>query len=315
MKTNIQQFMRSAKPDVSGSVTLGPRRIYIFPTRYGFLFGVALALMLIGSLNYDSNLGLLFTFLFVSMGVVAILQTWKNLLELKISAANSAPCFAGQAAVFPITLSDSRGRDRPALRLRQRKMLTNTLFLPGGKTQKIYLRIDMPSRGEHPLGRLEVFSVFPYGFLRAWAYLEGDANVLVYPKPGHRSTLSSTPEYENADAGDRGMGADDFVGLRPYRVGDAPRHLDWKAFARERGLVTRQFGGDRAEKLWIDWSALPKMETEQKLSLLCRMVLDASQRDLQFGLRLPDLEYQPNDGDIHKHRCLAALARFQGGDE
>jgi len=38
---------------------------------------------------------------------------------------------------------------------------------------------------------------------------------------------------------------------------------------------TKQFGGDRADELWLDWSDLPDLPVEARLSQLCRWVLGA----------------------------------------
>ena len=43
----------------SGPITLTARRLYILPTRYGWLFGVLLVGLLIGATNYDISLGFL----------------------------------------------------------------------------------------------------------------------------------------------------------------------------------------------------------------------------------------------------------------
>ena len=47
---------RSDKPE-AGEVTLTSRRVFILPTRAGLSFVVLLAIMLIGSLNYNLGLG------------------------------------------------------------------------------------------------------------------------------------------------------------------------------------------------------------------------------------------------------------------
>ena len=109
------------------------------------------------------------------------------------------------------------------------------------------------------------------------------------------------------------MGADDFVGLRVYRPGDSPRHIDWKAFARERGLLSKQFGGDRTERLQLDWDLLPPVGTERRLSLLCRFILQAEGESLSYGLKIPGTRIKPGQGESHKHRCLGALANFEAG--
>jgi len=306
----LQQFIRAANVDSTSTAHISHKKVYIFPTRYGLLFSLALILMMIGALNYDSNLGLLFTFLFASAGTIAILQTWRNLIDIQVRIHQATPCFAGQNACFPVHLSENSDRERPAIRLRTGRLEPITLYLKASGNSTSQLHLPMLKRGEHHLGRVMVYTLYPFGFLRAWAYIDSNANVLVYPQPATAMPLRSSTQYVKSDSGDRGMGADDFVGLRPYRSGDSPRHLDWKAYARECGLVTRQFGGDRADHLWLDWNEWPGLDTEMRLSRLCRMVLDATQLDLYYGLKLPDLQIEPSAGDIHKHQCLAALARF-----
>lgn len=100
----------------------------------------------------------------------------------------------------------------------------------------------------------------------------------------------------------------DFAPTGPVTL---PRHLFWKAAAREQTLLVKQFGGDRADELWLDWKDLPGSDTEYRLSQLCRWVLDADQEQQRYGLRLPGTEIPIASGNTHKHRCLEALARFE----
>ncbi len=290
------------------------RRIYIFPTRHGLFYGVALLLMLVGSVNYSSNLGMLFTFLFVGVGCVTILHTWHNLLDIEFRVEPPPPVFAGGTARFTAWLGETRGRERPAVRLAAGGQATSAVDAAAGVQTRCDLPIPAPRRGEMPVGRVQLSTVHPLGLLRAWAYAQPEATALVYPRPAEPSHLQPSPRYVSSDRGDRGVGADDYVGPRRYRPGDPPSHLDWKALARERGLVTRQFGGDRAEQIWLDWNALSGMETEARLSHLCRMALDAAGQGLSYGLRLPENQIAPAAGEAHKHQCLAALARFEATD-
>ena len=100
-----------------------------------------------------------------------------------------------------------------------------------------------------------------------------------------------------------------------HSFGDSLRHVHWKTFAREQGLHTKQFGGDRAEELWLDWESLIDVDTETRLSRLTRWVLDADSRHFNYGLRLPNQIIPLGHGPKHKHRCLEALALFPGGKE
>ena len=103
---------------------------------------------------------------------------------------------------------------------------------------------------------------------------------------------------------------DDFAGFRPYRPGDSPRHLFWKAAARDQALLVKQFGGDRADELWLDWNDLPDLPAEARLEQLCRWVIDADRQQLRYGLRLPGSEQPIDSGPGQRARCLEMLALY-----
>ncbi len=64
----------------------------------------------------------------------------------------------------------------------------------------------------------------------------------------------------------------------------------------------------------FDWDSLPALDTESRLSQLCRWVIDAHERGEAFGLRLPGSAIEPNIGTAHRERCLDALALFEPGE-
>jgi uncharacterized protein (DUF58 family) len=83
--------------------------------------------------------------------------------------------------------------------------------------------------------------------------------------------------------------------------------------ARGEELYTKQFAGSPRGSAWLDWDSLPGQETEARLSILCRWVLDAHAGGDTFGLRLPGETIPPGLGAAHRHRCLSALALFDAG--
>jgi uncharacterized protein (DUF58 family) len=288
------------------------RHIYILPSGMGLVAGMVLLFMLLGSLNYQNNLGLLFTFLTASVVLVAMHHTWFNLRSLSVSARGGAPVFAGDEARFGIALSNPGYRWRWDLRALAGSAGSVAEDVEPEGESVLDLRLRAMRRGLLELGRIRLETTYPLGLFRAWCYVETAVAVTVYPRPApHGPSPAPVPAYRRSSAGDRGVGADDFLGLRGYRPGDSPRQLDWKAFGRERGLVVKQFGGDRADQIWLDWDRLPvTTDPEARLSLLCRQVLDAAESDLTYGLRLPGAEIRMGHGEVQKHRCLEALARF-----
>lgn len=301
---------RAAPPDAVASTH--HRSIYILPTSAGLGYGLVLMATLLGALNYQNNLGLFLTFLMISTALVGMHHCWFQLLGLQVRARDGLPVFAGETARFPVTLVDTAGKPRPQLAL----VGAAPLALAAGGEAQVELTRPAPRRGSMPLDRVVLETRYPFGLFRAWTQLRPQAAVLVYPSPApHAPPAPMLPRFDQQGRGDLGVGAEDFVGPRAYRPGDSPKQLDWKAFARERGLIVKQFGGDQSARVWLDWDAVPAADPEQRLSLLARQVLDADALNYSYGLRLPGLTIDHDRGGRHKHRCLAALARFAPGPQ
>jgi uncharacterized protein (DUF58 family) len=94
-----------------------------------------------------------------------------------------------------------------------------------------------------------------------------------------------------------------------YQLSDSPRHVAWKAVARTDDMLTKQFTGQAAAELWLDFERLPAaLGLEQRLSRLAGWVLAAERSGAHYGLRLPGVEIAPARGDSHAAACLRALA-------
>ena len=305
----LSRFTRGLGPE-AGPVQLERSRIFILPTRSGLMFGVMLLVMLLGAINYENSMGYMFTFLLGSMGMVSILHTYRNLALLRIDTGKATPVFAGERAGFEILVSNPGPLSRYGVELQLADQVPVHIDIEAGHTTRAVLFRDTTQRGLQPLGRFKVSSMIPFGLFRGWSHLELQLQCLVYPAPGPRRDLPEQPGYQPDLSGDKGRGVDDFAGFRPYRPGDSPRHMFWKAIAREQAPLVKQFGGDRAEQQWLDWDSLPELEPEQRLQQLCRWVLDAEYAQLNYGLRLPGIEVPIGGGVAHKHRCLKALALY-----
>ncbi len=305
----LQRFTRGLGIE-SGPVRLDRSRVFILPTASGLLFAVMLLIMLFGAINYNNSMAHLFTFLVGSMAMVSILHTYRNLAQLSFSVGKTTSVFAGSRAGFGILVTNPSRFPRYGIQLHTPGQPAVPIDIEEQHTGTATLYREAPRRGVLPLGRWTVSTRYPLGLFRAWAHLELQAECLVYPRPANHQPVQQSPAYKPHQTGDRGRGVDDFAGFRPYRPGDSPRHVFWKAAAREQSLLVKQFGGDRADEVWLDWDALPGRDTEARLSQLCRWVLDAHRNQQAYGLRLPGIEIGIGSGNRHKRRCLEALARF-----
>lgn len=308
-RLNFRRFFVGEGPQAPPYL-LHRRNVYILPTRQGLMFAVLLMLMLIGAINYNNNLAYLITFLFASLSVVAILHTYGNLLRLSVTTGHIEPRFLGETLSVPIRIDNSQGIARLAIEISFPGEEPGVVDIPAQRQQYIDLESVPQHRGHHILSRFTLATRFPLGLFRAWAHIHLKQSFLVYPRPAAINQLPAESLYKLKVTGDQGVGADDFAGLRQYHRGDSLRHIHWKAAARQQGLLTKQFGGDRSEELWLDWTSLPDRPLEQRLSILTRWVLLAEREGKNYGLRLPGLVLEPDRGGSHRHHCLKALAEY-----
>jgi uncharacterized protein (DUF58 family) len=307
-----QWALRGRAPEAS-PVILNQRRVYVLPTRAGLGFAVSLAVMLVGSMNYSLSLGHLLTFLLGGLGVSAILNTFRNLAFLHITPGRSTPVFAGEVTHFGLVLHNQRKAERPALRLWLEGGDMIELQLPAADRTEVMLPIKTTQRGWMPLPRVTIETRYPLGLVSAWAYAQPQQFCLVYPRPALDAPPLPTGSGDQQGQVKQGRGNDDFAGLRDHHPSDSPRHVAWKAVARQQNdqLLTKLFSGENAQSLWLDWDQLPPgLDVESRLSIMTRWVCETSNARLTWGLRLPGNILPPNSGEAHRHSCLQALALY-----
>ncbi|MGE5526001.1 MAG: DUF58 domain-containing protein [Rhodospirillaceae bacterium] len=292
-------------------VVLVQRRVFILPTRLGLAFAGTLLLMLIASVNYNLSLGYVLTFLLGAMGLNTMLHTYRNLANLRVSATHSSAVFAGDRARFMVEIGNPSNYGRHAIAVTCRRDDGALVDVAARQTALAGITVKAPRRGILRPGRLTLYTHYPLGLYRAWSYLELDLSCVVYPRPVPPGIALPTRTAAHRDGAASGMEEDDFAGLRPYHVGDSPRHVAWKASERSETLLAKQFSGRAMTECWLDWNETPSaLDIEARLSWLARWVLDAHAANIGYGLKLPGLMVPISVGELHRARCLEALALF-----
>lgn len=306
---------RRPKTRPASPVLLGRRRIYILPTGYGLSFAAVLLVMLLGAVNYDNALAYMLCFLLGSIALVSILHTYRNLAGLRVSARPGAPVFATARAHFELHVDNRAQASRPALQVQaadkrgaQPPPRTIHMCVPENDVLPVDLVRMSRSRGWQALGRVRISTTHPLGIFRAWALPELDARVLVYPAPAGNQPLPQSTADPKQHGLLAGRGDEDFFGLREYAPGDSPQRIHWKAAARSDVLPIKQFAGSSPEHLELRWQDVAPSDPEDKLSQLCRWVVDAHKAQRCFGLSVPGKTVVPGSGIDHLERCLAVLA-------
>jgi uncharacterized protein (DUF58 family) len=306
--------LRLALGPHAGDLRLDRRSVYILPTRAGLLFAVLLATMLLTAVNYGLALGYALTFLLASVGLVSMLHTWRNLLGLVLRAGRSEPVHAGELAELGLLVHNVAGPDRFAVELFVPGTARPTrLDIAADTEQLVSVALPTERRGWQPLPRMRLSTTFPLGLWRAWAWWHPQARVLVLPRA--ESPAAVPPDSGPSGAERAGRGEEDFAAIRPFRPGDSPRRLAWKAMARTGGdaLLVREFEGGSGGQLHLDWAALPPgLDVEARISRLTRWIVDAEAAGLRYALRVPGTTLPLDGGPAHRAACLEALALLPG---
>ena len=293
-------------------LTLNRRRIFIVPTGSGLLFSLVLCIMLLGAINYNLSLGHALVFLLAGLGVVAMLHTYRNLAALRLVPARCEAVFAGHSAAFEIVVDNPRAYARRAIDLNFGRNVGVRVNLAAGGQTRVTVPCPALVRGRLDPGRMTISTCYPFGFFRAWSRVHTRLSAVVYAQPiASPLPLPSTAGQPGQHHG--ASGQEDFTGLRLRQPNDSPRHIAWKALARDaekRPLLVKQFAGGAAGELWLDWTLLGDGGVETRLSLLTGWVIAAEQAQLPYGLRLPGCEIAPDEGERHRAVCLETLALY-----
>jgi uncharacterized protein (DUF58 family) len=288
------------------------RRIYILPTRFGLALALLIVVMLIGGLNYNSNLGLAFGFLMASIALVTMHHCNRNLLGLEVDAATTADAFAGGEASFDFVLRNYSNVDRRDVQIR---CLSGAAIrsVAARSSEPVPVAVPTPRRGVMRIAQFELRTRYPFGWFHAWTYVQGALTAYVAPAPLGSRTLPSVAGSGFASRSET-RGDEDFAGLRAYQPGMPLKHMAWKVLARGGEAAVQSHTGLAAQPEWLEWSSLEGRDAEARLSQLCLWVLESEAAQRVFGLRIPGKEIAPSRGVAHRFACLRALAFYGDAD-
>ena len=309
------KFISRRSGPFDSDVTLDKNRVYILPTKIGVLFSLLLIVLLLGSVNYGKSLGYVLVFLMAGVGNVAMFATWKNLAGLRLRAGGCSPVFSGEQATFAVQLENRDAATRYSIAISQFGKEYEVVDVPADGVTQLHFRKNTGQRGLLNAGRFRLHTEFPTGLFVAWTWIELSMQCVVYPRPVARASLPTVDAITDGGSELQGDGLEEFTGLRKYQTGDSWRRVSWKASARSGQLHTKEFAGGQPELQWIEWQAIAASGTEERLSIMTRLVIDAEAGQRYYGLRMPNSEISPDHGNKHYQQCLKTLALYGNSEQ
>lgn len=291
-------------------LSLGYRQIFILPTRFGWMLGALMGAMLVGSLNFNNNLGLLTTFTVAAIAINTMLLAYRNLRGLEFRRASAEPGHAGTPVAYRLWVHNPDARDREGLRMRADEPGA-PFSAPAATTHEVVVELAARHRGWHRPGRMRIETTQPMGLFRAWSYLEPSAAFLVWPRPA--SEAPPLPESGQSSSGQRHQPfeeGEEFHSLRRWREGDPLHRIAWKASQRHQTLLSREFRQERSREVTLDLARAPGGDLEQRIAIVTAWLLRAESEQRPWTLCIGTERIGPGRGEAHLHAGLRALAEL-----
>lgn len=307
----IARWARARQGDDAAPLTLRARRIYILPTRTGIAAAALLLLMLVAGLNYNNSLALLLCFLLCGVVMVSMYECHRTLLGLQLQAAHAEPTFAGQLGELQLQFRNEDARARRSLSIGCEPCPATQFMLEPDQMLRVRLSYRARGRGRQRIERLVLSTDAPLGLFRAWTWLHLPLEAIIYPSPSGARPLPLARDESAAGAhGSHQSGDEDWAWLRPFREGDSPRSVAWKAYAHGGPLLVAHYEAPADVHRLLDFMQLLDIPLERRLSQLAQWVLDCERLGESYALSLPGVRLPARHGLAQRRSALEALALY-----
>lgn len=306
----FQRWMSERSPRAD-QVTLQHRTIYVFPSKQGAAFLLLILVIWILGTNYQNNLILGMSFFLTSLMLVSVVHAFRNLLGLSFSPGSVRHAVVDEFVAFEVEVSSKYSSLHYGLVIQaDGDSEPVRIDLNGNGPTKTCLLIKASRRGWMAMPRIILKSYYPFGLIRAWAYIDLRHRALIFPKP-----IKSDAPPLGIGEGHEGsflskQSGDEFQGFQNYQPGSPLSQISWKHYARGAGLHLKDYRALQSNHFWLDWHALEGLNVELALSHLSYWIHQFSENNIEFGLRMPRATIALGSGDVHRISALTELALF-----
>lgn len=201
--------------------------------------------------------------------------------------------------------------------------LAHYAILPGSAKVSQRIAYTFKKRGSYQITGFMISTKFPFGFLRKTYEREAVGEVIVYPQPQPVGSFSaSVPILAGWLESSKRGNSTDLYRLRHYVPNDNMRHVDWKATARSKRLMVKEFTDEdeRRFTLILDDYYNQDIDTftesfERAVVLVASLAEYFSKQGSEIRLLTPKEQTNFGLGTEHLYKVLKILALMQPNKE
>jgi uncharacterized protein (DUF58 family) len=309
------------------------RRLRLDFSLNGWVFLSLMLFMGLAAVNSQANL--LFGFFGLMIGVLIVSVSISRMVMRRVDIGRVLPehLTVGRPVTINYQISNHK-RFWPTLSLSlaeldgtegfTRQPLAYLLHVGPGMTATIPASIVPKRRGLYTLNEYQVWTSFPFGFVRRSMLRQQQEGVLIYPALGKVDprllAQFTAAEKSGAMIRPKRGGQDEFYGLKEYRQGENPRWIHWKRSAHTGTLVTREMTLVSPPRLVLlvdtccpNPTPLDLANLERAIAMAGSLAFHALETGLLVGLGAWSdkwISIQPSRGKQHLREIMTALARL-----
>ena len=261
---------------------ISQKDVLIFIYQQGYLYLVLILITFVAGINYANNLILGFCFLISAILCISFYLTFKQLHGLEVSMSADE---LGQVGKYSyVHLYFKQESAQPRYLYIQTEDQQHKLLLTEIK-QSISIPFYSEKRGLFRYPIVKIYSIYPFGLVRAWTYLYHKHCAWIAPQANdYKSENKHQQVSEELDL-------DEFRELKPYQVGESLHGVSWKHVARGQGLYVKVFEQYQDQHhIDIQYSEMPTNSHEERLALMMGMVEECEQAQYPYSMHLPNAE-------------------------
>ena len=291
-------------------------RVFIFPTLYGFIYGLGALLCLLVAAIYSNNLAYLLGFFLIALFIVGMHQSNNNLRKLSLEKVDLdlVPENKTSSAMIWIKSQNSQGNISVACKASadEDSIDSDLVEIPPHSQVPFPIRLKSKKMGPKKLKRITLFSRYPFGLFYVWRNFHLDHTYYSYPRPeGTLPLPSNDKEQGSLHKGLKGKG-EDFRGHKAYRLGESQKKVDWKAYARTGDLFIKEFEDGNTRHILLSEKIIPE-EKARRLRQISRWIFDCEEKRFSYDIELEGQTLSCGLGPTSRKKALRVLSR-SGGD-